>query len=83
MSTRELDPADLSAWDLRVHIAEDRAGGWEPTHFTPPGADAPVCEQYAGRYPGETYGLTQDRGIWERWYAAGWGCQTCAEVLHA
>src|SRR5690349_19572836 len=25
----ELDPAMLSSWDLRVHIAEERAGGWE------------------------------------------------------
>lgn len=41
MASVELDPANLSEWDLRVHIC------------------------------------------WERWYAAGHGCQRCAEVLHS
>ena len=83
MTTRELDPADFTAWDLRVWIAQERAGGWEPEHFVPPGDEQPVCERFAGREVGDTYGFTSNRGIWERWYAAGWGCQACAEVLHS
>ena len=79
---RELDPADLSAWDLRVYIAGERAGGWEPKHHIQVGADQPVCELHSCAVPGDTYAFTTDRAIWERWYAAGWGCQACAEVLH-
>lgn len=83
MPTIELDPAALSPWDLRVYLAEERAGGWTPKCFIPAGAPAPVCAAYAGADPGDTYGFTSDRGIWERWYAVGWGCQDCAEVLHS
>ncbi len=80
----ELDPANLSEWDLRVYIAEERAGGWEPTHLVVSlDPDVTVCERYAGNDPGGVYGLTQNRAIWERWYGVGWGCQACAEVLHA
>jgi hypothetical protein len=79
----ELEPAHLSTWDLRVHLACERAGGWEPTHFTPPGADEPVCQTYQGRDVGDTYGLTSDRRIWEEWHRVGWGCPWCAEVLHS
>lgn len=77
----ELRPADLSAWDLRVHIAQERAGGWGPKHFGLP--DGRTACQVAGSEPGECYALTEDRAIWQEWYAARWGCQLCAEVLHA
>lgn len=81
MASVELDPANLSPWDLRVHICQDRAGGWGPTHFAH-SPESVACE-IAGNDPGDCYGLTSDRAIWERWYAAGHGCQRCAEVLHS
>ena len=81
MTMIEMDPANLSPWDLRVYIAEDRAGGWGPKHFDLDGER--VACQVSGADPGEFYGLTANRGIWERWYAAGHGCQGCAEVLHS
>ena len=81
MTMVELRPRNLSQWDLRVYIAQERSGGWAPKHFGMPG-DTTAC-QIAGSDPGDTYALSADREIWEEWYAVGWGCQVCAEVLHA
>lgn len=78
------DPFEMPTDDLLYLLSN---GGLGPTHFAPyieGQFTDPLCKTDGTFKSYATgYRITNDRGAFENWYSINWGCQNCAEVLHA